>query len=85
MTLLADMEQLDEFLEPGTTMGCITKETELSLYAYFMRCHSISLDTLNPYNHSAVIIEKEMPFDSMRYVQKNLNTGKLSLLLRKGH
>ena len=83
-TLLSDMDQLSEFLEPGTTMGCATQKNALSLYAYFMRYHSISLDTLNPYHPQNVIIDVGVPFDSVCYTQENITTKQITLLQKKG-
>lgn len=77
--LLNDMEQFDGFLEDYSVIGCKTKNNEYSLYGYFMRINSVSLDTINPYNYSLLVTGIDFPIDSSQFQKIDLETIKYSL------
>ena len=79
--LLYDMEQFEEKLENGTTMGCIADD--YALYGYFMRMHSISLDRSKPYNYSLLVRDNGFPLDSSRCKPIDLRTEKYSIFKAK--
>lgn len=81
--LLHDMEQFEEKLENGSTMGCIAEEKDYALYGYFMRMHSISLDISKPYNYTLIVRDIDFPFDSSRCKPIDLSTEKYSILMTK--
>jgi 4-amino-4-deoxy-L-arabinose transferase-like glycosyltransferase len=84
-TLLTDLDQFSEVVEHGQIMGCITDKYELSLYAYFMRNYSVSLDTANPYNYNQIVCDKQLPFDSTSYKPIDIQTEKFYLLQKRYH
>jgi len=84
LSLLEDLKQFSEVLEDHSTLGCLNKENEGSLYGYFMRIHSISLDTLNPYDYPFLVCDKDIKMDPTLYEAINLETEKFSLYKKPG-
>ncbi len=82
-TTLTDLKQFENIVEDKATMGCITDKSELSLYGFFMRYYSISLDTASPYNYPLIVYDKELPFDTSLYQPLNLKTDKFDLLKKR--
>jgi 4-amino-4-deoxy-L-arabinose transferase-like glycosyltransferase len=78
--LLHDMEQFEEKLEKGSTMGFIGDQRDIALYGYFMRMHSISLDISKPYNYSLIVRDVDFPFDSSRCKPIDLKIEEYSIL-----
>jgi len=81
--VLNDLEQFKSTLKDKSTIGCITEKKENSLYGYFMRIYSVSLDTINPYNYSLLVCDVESKIDTANYTLIILKTKKYSLYRKK--
>ena len=82
-TILHDLKKFDTIIKDNSTMGCITKNNEISLYGYFMRLYTISVDTTRPYNYPLLVSDKETPIDTSNYQSIDLKTEKFNLYRKK--
>ncbi len=81
--ILHDLKKFDTIIKDNSTMGCITKNNEISLYGYFMRLYTISVDTTRPYNYPLLVSDKETPIDTSNYQSIDLKTEKFNLYRKK--
>jgi 4-amino-4-deoxy-L-arabinose transferase-like glycosyltransferase len=78
-SILNDLDQLARVIPTHSTLGCVNNNNEVCLYGFFMRIHSVSLDTVNPYDYSLLLCDKEIQMDSTLYRAIDLQTEKFSL------
>ncbi len=76
---LNDFDQLAQVIPTHSTLGCVIKTNEHWIYGIFMRSHSVSLDTLNPYDYSLLLCDKGFQIDSTIYRVIDLQTEVYSL------
>lgn len=81
--ILHDMKKFDTIIKENSTMGCITKNNDITLYGYFMRLYTISVDTIHPYNYSLLVSDKATLIDTSMYYSFDLETEKFDLYRKK--
>lgn len=64
-TPLSDFDQLAQLIPSHSTLGCVVKINESWIYGIFMRIHYVSFDTLNPYDYSLLLGDKDFHMDHM--------------------